>query len=139
MKETTSAGGIIRNVRGEIALVKNGPSFWGFPKGHIDPGEDALTAARREITEETGLVHVTLVLDLGSYQRFKGMSSGGEDTSEFKTIRMFLFSTEEEKLAPIDPGNPEARWATVDQVIEILTNAKDRDFFQSVVPLIKRS
>ncbi len=28
---------------------------WSLPKGHLDPGEDALTAAVREVFEETGL------------------------------------------------------------------------------------
>ncbi len=139
MKETVSAGGIVLNGRGEVALVKNGPDFWGFPKGHVDPGEDTLTAARREVTEETGLIHVALKLDLGSYTRYKGMPSGGDDKSEFKTIRMYLFSTEEEKLVPIDPGNPESRWVTIDLVSEMLTNPKDREFFESVVPLVLKA
>ena len=42
------------NAKREIALVKNGPVFWGFPKGHVDPGEDALAAAKREIIEASG-------------------------------------------------------------------------------------
>lgn len=134
MKETVSAGGIVLNGRGEVALVKNGPDFWGFPKGHVDPGEDTLTAARREVTEETGLVHATLLLDLGSYRRM-----GGREMAEPKLIRMFLFSTEEEKLTPTDPGNPEARWVTIDQVSEMLTNPKDREFFESVVPLVLKA
>jgi 8-oxo-dGTP pyrophosphatase MutT (NUDIX family) len=28
---------------------------WSLPKGHLDPGEDARTAALREVFEETGL------------------------------------------------------------------------------------
>ena len=29
--------------------------YWDFPKGEIEPGEDPRQAARREVTEETGL------------------------------------------------------------------------------------
>ena len=36
---------------------------WDFPKGHVDPGEDDLAAALRELQEETGIggSHVRVV------------------------------------------------------------------------------
>ncbi len=138
MLKTESAGGIVRNARGEIVIVRNGcgDPWWGFPKGHIDAGEDALTAARREITEETGLHDLVLVKELGSYGRYKGKPGGGDDTSEYKTITMFLFLTHEEKLAPTDPHNPEARWISPDILVETLTHPKDREFFIQVRCLI---
>jgi predicted NUDIX family NTP pyrophosphohydrolase len=47
----------------EVFLVHPGGPFWArkddgawsIPKGEIESGEDALTAARRELAEETGL------------------------------------------------------------------------------------
>ena len=132
MITTESAGGIIQNNHGEIALVLNGIDFWGFPKGHIDPGEDALTAAKREILEETGLKEIVLVKDLGSYGRYKGTTDGGDDMSEYKKIYMFLFTTGELSLVPTDPHNPEARWIPVGQVERKLTSPKDREFFKSI-------
>jgi bis(5'-nucleosidyl)-tetraphosphatase len=29
--------------------------YWDFPKGEVEPGEEPLQTARREVTEETGL------------------------------------------------------------------------------------
>lgn len=134
MEKTESAGGVVLNPRGEVALVINGPGvFWGFPKGHIDEGEDALTAAKREIGEETGLEDLTLLDDLGTYGRYKGGVPGGDDDmSEYKTIHMFLFKSSGDKLSPRDPGNPEARWVAQDKVEELLTNSKDKEFFRGV-------
>ncbi|MBI3959740.1 MAG: NUDIX domain-containing protein [Chloroflexi bacterium] len=37
-----------------------------LPKGHIDPGEDALTTALRETAEETGYTDLEILADLGS-------------------------------------------------------------------------
>ena len=53
----THAGGIvIRNAEPELFYLlvraRNNPAHWVFPKGHIEPGEDPETAARREVREE---------------------------------------------------------------------------------------
>ena len=40
-------------------------SHYGFPKGHIEPGETAKMTARREIEEETGLKNVSILTWLG--------------------------------------------------------------------------
>ncbi len=132
---TEVAGGIVLNRRNEVALVVSGrDNFWGFPKGHIDEGEDAITAARREIEEETGLTKLELVRSLGTYGRYKAGLNGVDDTSEFKNMHMFLFTTEEEKLEPKDDWNPEAKWVPIDAVESTLSNAKDAEFFRSIVP-----
>jgi predicted NUDIX family NTP pyrophosphohydrolase len=52
-----------RDGRPEVLLVHPGGPFWAgkdlgawtIPKGELDEGEDALSAARREFEEETGL------------------------------------------------------------------------------------
>ena len=50
-----SAGAVVFHRGEQIAYLLLFSSFWGFPKGHIEPGEDEHTAALREIREEAGL------------------------------------------------------------------------------------
>lgn len=139
-RKTEGAGGVILNAKGEIALVLNGKGeFWGFPKGHLDEGEDALTAARREIQEETGLTDLALIKQLPSYIRFKGTPTGGDDMSELKTIHMFLFTTAQIDLVPQDPSNPEARWFPVDQVSSMLMHPKDKEYFEMIKFEVQKS
>jgi len=61
---------------------------------------------------------------------------GGDDLSEFKTIQMYLFTTEQEKLTPLDPHNPEARWVEKEKVADLLTHKKDKEFFRSIIKQI---
>lgn len=129
MKRTESAGGVVINRRGEILVVSQHGTSWSLPKGHIEEGEDPLAAALREIHEETGVTQLKLVRELPGYARYKLSGTGGEDRSELKTIYMFVFTTDEEKLRPIDPENPEARWVDRTKVAELLTHPKDREFY----------
>src|SRR5207302_1716335 len=55
----TSAGGVVINDRGEIAIVlqrdRHDRLRWTLPKGRVDRGETAERAALREVHEESGL------------------------------------------------------------------------------------
>jgi ADP-ribose pyrophosphatase YjhB (NUDIX family) len=132
MRETRSAGGVVTNGDGKILVVSQRGTSWSLPKGHIDPGEDALTAAKREIAEESGIGELELIGELGTYQRYRIGVNGQEDRSELKSITMFLFKTNENTLKPTDPDNPEARWVARNDVANLLTHPKDREFFSSI-------
>jgi 8-oxo-dGTP pyrophosphatase MutT (NUDIX family) len=137
MKKTFSAGGVVLNKKGQVLVVNQKSNSWSLPKGHIDDGEDDLTAAKREIYEESGINELVLIKELGSYQRYKIAKDGvGEDKSELKEIHMFLFKTQSEKLAPADKDNPEARWVEKKEVANLLTHQKDKEFFLGQMDLL---
>ena len=57
-RQEYSAGGVvIHRQAGEsrCLVIRDGHRNWGFPKGHIEPGETAERAAIREVVEETGI------------------------------------------------------------------------------------
>lgn len=64
----------------EVLLVHPGGPYWqnkdqgawSIPKGLLGPGEDALDAARREFSEETGFVLEGRFLPLGSLRQPSG-------------------------------------------------------------------
>lgn len=64
-----TAGGIVfrRNKKGEveILLIQDHKDRWTIPKGHIEEGETAQEAARREIGEEAGLHDIDMLGWLG--------------------------------------------------------------------------
>ena len=138
IKVVDSAGGVVLNPKGEVLLVSQNGNSWSLPKGHLDAGEAALAAARREIYEESGVRELTFVKPLGTYERPRiGKDGQGEDRAEVKRITLFLFKTRQTKLAPIDPRNPEARWVDRSKVTALLTHPKDREFFTSILNLLK--
>jgi predicted NUDIX family NTP pyrophosphohydrolase len=61
----------------DVFLVHPGGPFWAkkdigawsIPKGECEPGEDGLTAARREFTEETGFKPDGDCIRLGSFRQ----------------------------------------------------------------------
>lgn len=63
-----SAGAVVYRVTEDgkriyLLLQATSGKPYGFPKGKIDPGESEETAARREISEEAGLEHVSFAPD----------------------------------------------------------------------------
>lgn len=136
------AGGIVLSPSRHVLVVSQHGDSWSLPKGHIDDGETPIQAALREIEEESGIPResLRLIRELGTYDRFRiGKGGIGDDTSEQKTITMFLFETDHESLSPQDPANPEARWVTSDGVAQLLTHPKDADFYRSALEQISMS
>ncbi|HEY9584861.1 MAG TPA: NUDIX domain-containing protein [Candidatus Paceibacterota bacterium] len=133
-RRTKSAGGVVVNPEGKVLVVNQNGDSWSLPKGHIDDGETALQAAKREVAEESGVKDLILVKSLLTYERFRIGLRGGDDKSEMKEIEMFLFRTNYVgDLKPSDPNNPEARWVEKEQVADLLTHPKDKEFFQKVI------
>src|SRR5437867_2271307 len=75
----TSAGGVVfrRGPGGapRFLLIRDSYRNWGFPKGHLEPGEPPADAARREVAEETGLKDLVRhgpIRVIDWYFRFRG-------------------------------------------------------------------
>ncbi len=134
MIDSYSAGGVVVNDLGQVIVVKQDNDTWSFPKGHLEPGETALEAAKRETYEESGVSDLELIKELGTYQRAKNNDS---KTGIRKSITLFLFKTNQKELKPIDPENPEARWIDKDKVVDLLSYPKDKEFFSSVLQTLQ--
>src|ERR1041385_5311427 len=96
----TSAGGVVfrRAPGGEprFLLIRDSYRNWGFPKGHLEPGEPPADAARREVAEETGLKDLVLhgpIRVIDWYFRFRGKTI-------HKFCHFFLFESRQGEPVP---------------------------------------
>jgi len=135
MQKIILAGGVVVGPDNKILVVNQHGNSWSLPKGHVEKGETKIQAAKREIYEESGIKinNLKLIFFLGKYQRNKINKSGsGEIKKTPRTIYMYLFKTNQNKLCPIDDENPEARWVAINKVSQFLTHPKDKWFFESI-------
>lgn len=97
---------------GDVLLMKRGAHKRIFPNryngvgGHIERDEDALTSARREILEETGLA--VSALRLGAVYNI--------DSGEASGITLFVFVGMSEAREVIASEEGELQWVAIDQI-----------------------
>lgn len=128
------AGGVVWNPALGIVVVSQPNNTWSLPKGHVEEGESHLGGAIREIKEETGIPmeKLELISKIGTYERAR-IKRKPEDKDEMRSITLYLFKTTAKVLKPEDPDNPEAKWVSINEVTELLTHPKDKEFFETLV------
>ena len=55
LRKEKSCGCIIIKNRKVLLVYEKNRNFWGFPKGHMEEGENEIQTALREVKEEVGL------------------------------------------------------------------------------------
>jgi len=132
-----SAGAVVLRKGPEVLLVHR-PRYddWSFPKGKLDPGEHQVTAAVREVAEETGVdIRLGPPLPTQAYEvgdgapRIKrvhywvGRAVGDEDVSAYRPN------------AEID----EVQWLEVDKARKQMTYDYDRSTLDEALRLRKKT
>lgn len=135
-KEETSAGGVVfRMVEGVplYLLIRDSYKNWGFPKGHLESGEQPEAAAVREVNEETGLSDLSLrgLIDTIDWHfRFRGRLI-------HKICYFFLMETAESSTSPQrTEGITACRWLRFDQAEELISYANARDVLRKARTLV---
>ncbi len=101
-------------------LIRNRRSaHWGFPKGHIEPGESDEETAIREVLEETGL-HINI---LPGFVKKSNYTIQGKIE---KSVSIFLASTDETKYSLQVEEIEECGWFEFDAALRILNYENDK-------------
>jgi len=102
---------------------------WSFPKGHIEQGENAIQAMKREVLEETGLV-VNILCELPDllYTHPNGTAI---------STKMFLVQSENDSRTHQEHEGDAIQWVPIQKVNSTLSYDNLREYFKEVLPLIK--
>ena len=129
-----AAGGIVQNEQKDILFIfRRGK--WDLPKGKMDEGENAETAAEREIEEETGVKGLTLKRKIGeTYHIYRE-----KNKDILKTTHWFYFtcSGKQSTVAQAEEDITEVKWIPTQKIKEPMGNTyeniKDimREFFDT--------
>jgi 8-oxo-dGTP pyrophosphatase MutT (NUDIX family) len=136
-RRETSAGGVVFRCDPAglwFLLIHDAHGNWGFPKGHVEPGEDPGEAARREVAEEVGLDALTLHASLETidwFFRFRGRLI-------HKYCHFFLF--ESRQAAPVPQADEGIRccdWYAPGDALAQLTHANARQVLRGAMTRIE--
>jgi len=134
-----AAGGVALDPEGRVLLIERHVRRSGLdvhevrlPKGHIEAGETAEAAALREVREETGYLHLSLVSDLGRAVTQLELDGEAVQRSEHYFL-MRLDDLAADAGAFPDPDAEEALFrplwaANLEAAAELLTYESERDF-----------
>ena len=140
-RREVSAGGVVyRMASGEdgvpramFLLIRDSYRNWGFPKGHLEPGELPDAAAMREVLEETGLAQVELrgaIETIDWYFRFRGRLI-------HKVCHFFLMETARPETSPQRAeGITACRWAPFEEAVRAVSYANAREVLRRAQAMV---
>jgi 8-oxo-dGTP pyrophosphatase MutT (NUDIX family) len=134
----TSAGGVVfrRDPEGQVRylLIRDSYRNWGFPKGHLEPGEPPADAARREVAEETGLADLILhgpIRVIDWYFRFRGKTI-------HKFCHFFLFESRAgDPIPQEEEGITECAWHPQDDALATISYDNARGVLRRAAEMVR--
>ncbi|MCD7775034.1 MAG: NUDIX domain-containing protein [Clostridiales bacterium] len=123
---------IINGTR-RFLLIKNKRSnHWGFPKGHIERGEDEFDTAKREVLEETG-IHIRILKGFKSTSEYK--IAGRVE----KKVTIFLASTSDTQTVIQREEIEDYIWLDYSGAIETLKFENDKNILAMAKKFLDKS
>jgi 8-oxo-dGTP pyrophosphatase MutT (NUDIX family) len=139
VRDETSAGGVVFRLDGGhplYLLIRDSYQNWGFPKGHLEVGENPEAAALREVSEETGLSDLSIrgsIDTIDWFFRFRGQLI-------HKVCHFFLMQTRESSTLPQRAeGITACRWSAYEDASSLVSYPNARDVLRRAQEMVLES
>ena len=131
----SGVGIVVLNKNNKVFVAKridNPKNFWQMPQGGVDEGEDFLSAAYRELDEETSIRNVELIKELDGTityelpQHLLGIIWKGKYRGQKQKwfLMRFLGSDDDINLKTNNPEFLEWKWIEIDMITEVVVDFK---------------
>ena len=131
----SGVGIVVLNKKNKIFVAKridNPGDFWQMPQGGIDHGEDYLTAALRELEEETSIKKVKLIKEINETLTYelpehllgkiwKGRYKGQQQKW---FLMRYLGNDDEINIKTLKPEFLEWKWIDIDMITDVVVDFK---------------
>ena len=144
----SGVGIVVLNEENKIFVAKridNPSNFWQMPQGGVDQGEDFLTAAYRELEEETSIKNVKLIDELDGFityflpDHLLGIIWKGKYKGQKQKwfVMRFLGKDDEINIKTKNPEFLDWKCAKLNQITELVVDFK-LDVYQKVQKKVKK-
>ena len=128
-------GIVVLNNKNKVFVAKridNPKNFWQMPQGGVDDGEDYLTAALRELYEETSIKEVELIKEIDETLTYElpenllGIIWKGKYRGQKQRwfLMRYLGNEKEINLKTNNPEFLEWKWIDIDMITEVVVDFK---------------
>ena len=131
----SGVGIIVLNEKNKVFVAKridNQKDFWQMPQGGVNDGEDFLTAAYRELEEETSIKNVELIKEIEGTLTYElpdnllGIIWKGKYKGQKQKwfLMRFLGTDKEISIKTKKPEFLEWKWIDIDKITEVVVDFK---------------
>lgn len=103
---------------------------WGFPKGHAEGNEDAESAARRELEEETGIKKIHKIESLKYSDEYETVKDG---RLLDKTVQYFVGFVEGDEVSIQAKEIADFKWSTYEEALNLFVFENHKNILTQVV------
>ncbi len=126
LRKEKSCGCIIIKDNKVLLVYEKNRNFWGFPKGHMENGENEIATALREVKEEVGLD-----VEIDEEKRYT-LNYIIRDEID-KTTVLYIARPKNDKVIMQESEIGNVKWCSYEEALNTLTFDNSKEMFRNVI------